>query len=158
MVKKVLKWTIIILFVAFAGIQFVRPNYSNPPVSEANRLESTTQVPDDVKQIFARACNDCHTNETRWPWYSNIAPLSWSIVNHVDEGRRHLNFSEWNTYDLRKKTSKLDEVCDEMVDKLMPHDQYLWLHPEAKVSAEDIRRVCEWTEAESERLSPSKPE
>lgn len=151
--KKILKWTVIVLFVAFAGIQFVRPNYSNPPVNEQERLEATTQVPEDVRAIFVRACNDCHTNETKWPWYSNIAPMSWSIVDHVEEGRRHLNFSAWNTYDLRKKKGKLDAVCDEMTDKLMPHNQYLWLHPEAVVTAEDIRRVCEWTEAEKEILS-----
>lgn len=151
--KTFIKWAVVVLFVAFAGIQFIRPDYSNPPVSEPDTLQATTQVPADVEQIFVRSCNDCHTSKTRYPWYSNIAPLSWNIVEHVDHGRSHLNFSLWNTYDLRKKRKKLDEVCDEMTDGRMPHGQYLWLHREALVSAEDIKTICDWTKQESDRLA-----
>ncbi len=151
--KKIIKWTVIVLFVAFACIQFIRPEYSNPPVTEADTLQATTQVPENVEKIFVRSCNDCHTSKTIYPWYSNIAPLSWNIVNHINDGRRHLNFSVWNTYELRKKRKKLDEVCDQMTDGLMPLDQYLWLHRDALVSAEDIKAVCDWTKQESDRLA-----
>ncbi len=150
--KKFLKWTVVILFVAFAGIQFIRPEYSNPPVNEQEALEATTEVPENVRQIFARSCNDCHTNKTDYPWYSNVAPLSWQIVEHVDHGRSHLNFSAWNTYDLKKKRKKLDEVCDEVTDGVMPLGQYLWLHGNAVLSREDVNTICDWTRQESERL------
>jgi hypothetical protein len=151
--KKFIKWLVIVLFVAFAGIQLIRPDYRNPTTNEQETLEATTQVPENVAQIFARSCNDCHTNKTRYPWYSNVAPLSWSIVEHVNHGRSHLNFSSWNTYELRKKRKKLDEVCEQMTDGLMPHTQYLWLHREALVSAEDIKTICDWTKQESDRLA-----
>lgn len=151
--KKFLKWTVVILFVAFAGIQFIRPEYSNPPVNDQEALEATTEVPENVRQIFARSCNDCHTNKTDYPWYSNVAPLSWQIVEHVDHGRSHLNFSAWNTYDLKKKRKKLDEVCDEVTDGVMPLGQYLWLHGNAVLSREDVSTICDWTRQESERLA-----
>lgn len=151
--RKFIKWTVIILFVAFAGIQFIRPQYSNPPVNEQEALEATTQVPENVRQIFARSCNDCHTNKTDYPWYSNVAPLSWQIVEHVDHGRSHLNFSVWNTYELRKKRKKLDEVCEQVTDSEMPIGQYLWLHGNAVLTRDDVKAICDWTQQESERLA-----
>ncbi len=151
--KRILKWTVIVIFVIFAGMQFIRPEYSNPPVNEQETLQATTQVPDNVEQIFVRSCNDCHTNSSIYPWYSNVAPLSWQIVDHIKDGRQHLNFSVWNTYDLSKKRKKLNEICGEMTDGAMPHNQYLWLHAEAKISAEDIETVCNWTKQEREKLT-----
>ena len=150
--KKIIKWTVVILFVAFAGIQFIRPEYSNPPINEQDTLEATTPVPENVRQIFERSCNDCHTNKTAYPWYANVAPLSWQIVNHIKDGRRHLNMSVWNTYDADKKRKKLDEVCDEITDGAMPIDQYLWLHRNANLSPDDVKTLCDWTAQEREKL------
>jgi len=116
-------------------------------------LEATTQMPENVRQIFVRSCNDCHTNKTTYPWYSNVAPLSWQIVDHIDHGRSHLNLSVWNTYELRKKRKKLDEICEQVTDGEMPLDQYLWLHFDAKLSPEDVKAICDWTQQESEKLA-----
>jgi Haem-binding domain len=150
--KKIIKWAVIVLLVAFAGIQFIRPEYSNPAINQPDTLEATTPVPENVEQIFTRSCNDCHTNKTTYPWYSNVAPLSWQIVDHVKDGRRHLNFSVWNTYNTDKKRKKLDEVCSEVTDAAMPIGQYLWLHGNAVLSQEDVKTICDWTQQERERL------
>jgi hypothetical protein len=151
--KKVLKWIVIVLFIAFIGIQFVRPNVSNPPINENETLEATTRVPENVEKILERSCNDCHTNKTLYPWYSNVAPISWTLADHINDGRRHLNFSVWNTYDKDKKRKKLREVCDEVSESAMPIGQYLWLHGNAVLSKEDVQTLCDWTQAEAERIA-----
>jgi len=158
MIKKILKWAAIAIFVVFVGIQFIRPDYGSVAAfNPENTLESTVTVPADVNAVLARSCNDCHTSQTTYPWYSNIAPLSWGIASHIKDGRRHLNFSEWNSYDTAKKRKKLSEVCGEMEEGQMPLDQYLWLHPSAKVTPAEIKAVCDWTEVEREKLAKVTP-
>lgn len=151
--KKVLKITAVVLVVAFIAIQFYRPDRTNPPVVQAETLEATTVVPENVEAILKRSCNDCHTNATVYPWYSNVAPLSWGLAGHIEDGRRHLNYSVWATYDAKRKKRKLDETCDEVTNGSMPHNQYLWLHRGAKLSEDDKKILCDWTEAEKARLS-----
>jgi len=145
-VKKTLKIIVIVLFAAFIAIQFYRPDRTAPPVVEAETLEASTQVPEEVEQILTRSCNDCHTNKTNYPWYSQIAPASLFLASHVDEGRRELNFSIWNTYETRRKRRKLDEICEQVTERYMPLPSYLWIHRDAKFSDEDIKILCDWTE------------
>ena len=153
--KKVLQITIVLFFLAFAGIQFIRPNRTNPPVNQQLTLESQTEVPADVSAVLKRSCNDCHSNETIYPWYSNIAPISWEVVEHIELGRAELNFSEWGNYKIDQKLRRLDEMCEEIESGEMPHDQYLWIHWDAVLSDEEKRKVCEWTEKEVEKLRAS---
>lgn len=143
--KKALKISVVAIFAVFVLIQFVRPERTNPPVKPEQTLESSMRVPEDVRKILKRSCYDCHSNETVYPWYSNIAPISWELVEHIRVGRGELNFSEWNTYDAQKKERKLDEICDEIESGEMPHYQYLWIHRDAKLSAADIKALCGWT-------------
>ena len=100
---KYVKIAAVILFVAFIGIQFYRPDFTNPPVVEGENLLAGNQVPENVKAILSRSCNDCHTHETVYPWYSQISPASWFLADHIDHGRSDLNFSIWNTYETRAK-------------------------------------------------------
>jgi hypothetical protein len=150
--KKALKIIAVVLFVAFIVIQFFRPDFTNPPVTQAETLEATTQVPENVQAILKRSCNDCHTNQTEFPWYSKIQPSASFLKGHIDDGRRHLNFSVWNTYEMRKKRNKLEEVCEQVEGKMMPLPSYLWLHWSAKLSDEDGRILCDWAKAEKARL------
>lgn len=150
--KKFLKVIVVILFVGFVAIQFYRPNQTNPPVVEAETLQATTQLPENVGKILERSCNDCHSNQTVYPWYSRVAPFSWLLSEHIEDGRRHLNYSVWATYDNKRKRKKLDETCEQVETGEMPHDQYLWLHGDAKLSEEDKRILCDWTEAEKAKL------
>jgi hypothetical protein len=102
--------------------------------------------PQPVSAILDRACLDCHSNETKWPWYSNIAPVSWLVRSHVDEGRKHLNLSEWLKPDETafSSWSDLEGVCTSVRDGNMPLPYYDWLHPEAKLSPADRQALCAW--------------
>src|SRR4051812_28292081 len=87
---------LILLLVAFIGIQFVRPDRTNPPAAPAASL--ATAAPPAIRTVLDRSCGDCHSNQTRWPWYSNVAPMSWMVASHVHDGREHFNYSEWTAY------------------------------------------------------------
>jgi hypothetical protein len=104
-----------------------------------------------VAAILERSCNDCHSSETSWPWYSNVSPVSWFLKQHVDEGRRELSFSEWATYPKRKRERKLHEICEQVESGQMPLASYLPLHPSARLSDEDKRVLCDWARQEEER-------
>ena len=151
-VRKVLKWLAVVVAVVFLGLQFVRPARTNPSVDQAQTMSAHLQVTPPVAAILDRSCHDCHSNSTRWPWYSNVAPASWFLVDHVNEGRGHLNFSEWGKLDKRQADKKLEEMCEEVSEKLMPIDSYTWIHRSAKLSDADIKTLCDWTKAEQARL------
>ncbi len=151
--KKVLKIIAVVFVVAFIAVQFYRPDRTNPPIVEAETLEATVQVPENVAAILKRSCSDCHSNQTVYPWYSNVAPFSRLLSNHIEEGRRELNFSIWATYDARKKKRKLDEICEQIEIGEMPFNQYLWLHRDAQLSEDDKKLLCEWTTAEKSKIT-----
>ena len=155
MMKKILKITIIILFVAFVAIQFYRPAKTNPPIIETETLEAATDVPEAVVKILSRSCNDCHTNNSNYPWYSEVAPMSWGVIDHINEGRRELNFSTWETYNPKRKKHKLEEICEMVTSGEMPHYQYLWIHWDARLTDDDKKIMCDWTDTEKMKLPQS---
>ncbi|HET6889934.1 MAG TPA: heme-binding domain-containing protein [Pyrinomonadaceae bacterium] len=151
-VLRVLKWFGVAIVCLFVGLQFVRPARTNPPVDPSQTIEARLQVPPHVASILDRSCKDCHSNATRWPWYSNVAPFSWLLVDHVIEGRDNLNLSEWGHLDNRRVDDKLEEICDEVKIGAMPIDSYTWIHRSAKLSQEDVKTLCEWANAERVRM------
>ena len=157
MVKRILQIIALLLFVGFVAIQFIRPDFSNPPINQAETLEASTQVPENVQKILTRSCNDCHTNTTVYPWYSNIQPGASFLKGHIDEGRSKLNFSNWNTLEIGKKRRKLGEICQQIQSKEMPLPSYLWVHWASKLSDEDIKTICGWTDAERAKLDTTEP-
>jgi len=152
MLPKVLKWIGIGLVCVFLGLQFVRPARTNPPVDPSQTMQARVQIPAEVATIIDRSCQDCHSHSTRWPWYSNVAPFSWLLVDHVNEGRQHLNLSEWARLDTRRASKKLEEICEEVTDGTMPIESYTWIHRSAKLSAEDVKTLCDWANAERARM------
>ncbi|HEY3024980.1 MAG TPA: heme-binding domain-containing protein [Pyrinomonadaceae bacterium] len=152
-VRTVLKWLVIVLACLFIIIQFRRPARTNPPIDQSQTIEAHAQMTPQVASILARSCNDCHSNKTVWPWYTNVAPVSWFIVDHVNEGRSNLNLSEWGRYDQRRQGKKLEQMCDEVKDGAMPLSSYTPLHPGTELSPDDIKTLCDWTEAERARLA-----
>jgi len=124
--------------VILIGLQLVPVDRSNPP--EHGR----PAAPTEVQALLQRACYDCHSNQTQWPWYSRIAPLSFWLAQDVKEGRRELNFSTWGKYDQRRKTRKLKEVAEQVERGDMPLWYYLPLHPEAELSAQDRELIIQW--------------
>ena len=154
MFVKILKWTMITLAIAFGALQFIRPERTNSPIDETRTLQARAHVAPQIAAILDRSCNDCHSHQTRWPWYSNVAPVSWYVVEHVDEGRGELNFSDWAQYSPDEQQSMLKHICGEVKSGSMPLKSYLRLHPEAALSGEDVRALCDWARAESQRVSP----
>lgn len=106
-----------------------------------------------VSAIVDRACRDCHSNQTEWPWYTNVAPVSWWITDHVNEGRKNMNISEWGKLASDRQDKKLRQICDQVEDGAMPLSSYLPMHPKAKLSDLDKKTLCDWTRAERARLS-----
>jgi cytochrome c551/c552 len=154
--RKLLKWTAIVLVVLFLGIQLMRPARTNPAVDESQTIEARTQMTPQAKAIFERSCNDCHSNKTVWPWYTNVAPISWWIAGHINEARQNMNLSEWAKLDRDRQDRKLRQICDEVTDGGMPLPSYLPMHPKAKLSEEDKKALCDWTAAERQRLVGAK--
>lgn len=144
-----------ILTLGFIAAQWVRPAHTNPPYSSGQTMESMIDTPPDVHAILARACADCHSNETNWPWYSYVAPASWFVVGHVNKGRRFIDFSTWVRPGREPVDSidRLKAMCREVRNGNMPLSSYKLIHWHSWLSAADVSRICEWSEAEQRRLS-----
>jgi hypothetical protein len=149
---KLLRWLLVIVICALFIVQLIRPARTNPAIDLSQTVESRLQLTPEAAAILDRSCNDCHSNKTRWPWYSNVAPVSWFVIDHVDDGRRHLNFSEWQRYTPREVDGLLQGICGEVKAGDMPLTSYTPLHPGAKLSQEDVKILCDWTTAEQARV------
>lgn len=135
-----LKTFVPVLFVGmFIGMQFAPVEMTNP------RVRADIVAPQEIKDILVRACYACHSNETKWPVYSYIAPTSWFTAGHVNEARGHLNFSNWETQTVRRKIRKLEQIGEWISDRRMPLPSYLWLHDDAELSRDDITKLIQWT-------------
>jgi len=131
--------------VLFVLAQLVPVERTNPPV------EQDVAAPAEVDAILRRACYDCHSNETVWPWYARVAPVSWLVVRDTNEGREHLNFSTWNRLSAADRQHAFDEMADEVESGGMPLPIYLPLHPEARLSAADKAAIGAWIRAAGAR-------
>ncbi len=151
--KTWLKRIALFLLVVFAGAQVVRPDRSTPPTDPSQTIFARAQVAPKAERILRRACRDCHSHDTSWPWYTNVAPVSWWIADHVRHGRSHMNYSEWGKLTPKQSGILLDEMCGEVTKRAMPLPVYLPLHGHARMNDEDIKDFCAWTEEERKRLA-----
>ena len=133
-----LRWVALGLGVVFLALQFVPVDRVNPPI------ERNVDAPGEVERILRRACYDCHSHETRWPWYSHVAPLSWWIADHVEPGRGDLNFSQWPTFDFVEQGLALEDIEEQIRKGEMPLRSYLILHSEARLTQEDRETLLDW--------------
>ncbi len=156
--KKWLKLAGYAVLAAFVVAQFFRPERSNPPIDANRTVQAHLQVPANVDALLQRACQDCHTHNTSWPWYSNISPVSWFVADHVNAGRRHLNFSDWAKYDAKRADHKLEEFIEMVGQRAMPLPSYLPLHSHARLSDDDVRVLVEWAKAERARMEENAEE
>ncbi len=133
-------WKVIIIIVIgiLLLIQLFPGNRTNPPAT------GEIQTSAEINKILQKSCYDCHSHQTRWPWYSRIAPSSWLVIHDVDEGREHLNFSTWNNYTSREKIKIYEEIREVLEEEEMPLKPYLWLHPEAGLSEVDKQILYQW--------------
>jgi hypothetical protein len=125
-----------------AGMQFIRPKQTNPSIDPALTFEASAKPSPKLAAIIRRACKDCHSNQTVWPWYNQIAPGSWLIARDVNQARRHLNFSEWGRLTPEKADNRIDEICQEARSHSMPPFQYTLLHASAKLTKDEIETLC----------------
>jgi len=152
-VWKVLKALFFAIVLLFLVAQIKRPARTNPTIDESQTIFARRQMPPEVAAIVDRSCADCHSNKTVWPWYTNVAPVSWWITDHVNSGRKIMNLSEWGKLDRDRQDKKLRQICDQVEDGAMPLPSYLPMHTKAKLSEQDKKTLCDWTEAERARLS-----
>lgn len=156
--KKVVKLAVIAIAVAFLAIQFFQIDKANPPINESETLEAAVKVPPDVTIILGRSCNDCHTNKTVYPWYAYVQPAGWFLRSHIDDGKRHLNFSIFATYDAKKKAKKLEEICEQVTSAEMPLPSYTWIHRDAVLTGSEREALCAWADGARALLSaPAAP-
>ncbi|MBP6756677.1 MAG: heme-binding domain-containing protein [Bacteroidia bacterium] len=143
----------IAFIVVFIVIQVFRINKTITPVNEQTDFMAVTQTNPEVATILKNACYDCHSNQPTYPWYTSVAPVSWWIKNHINEGSKHLNFSIWQTYTVKRKDHKLEE-CVEMIEEgEMPMNSYTWMHPEAKLTDAQKQLLIDWFKAEKAKLN-----
>ena len=135
-----MKRTLLIFLIVFIAMQFIRLEQTNIAVEK----ELEIKAPLEIMTMFKQSCYDCHSNEVKWPWYSQIAPFSWTITKHVDNGRKWLNFSIWETYTKEEKEKKLKGIY-RTAYAIMPLPTYIWLHEEADLTREQRNLIRDWT-------------
>ena len=147
-----LRGTAISAFAAFALIQLIPVQRTNPQFDSVGTFWASTSAPPQIIATFQRSCQDCHSNVTKWPWYSHIAPASWVIISDVNGGRRHFNVDEWSSYSMPKKQDRLTKTCEEVKSGGMPDSKYRFFHRSAKVSEQERIALCEWAETARQAL------
>ena len=135
------------LLVLLAVAQFIPASRTNPTSDPGESIFAMATVPPDASAIFQRSCQDCHSNRTKWPWYSHVAPVSWVVASDVNEGRNHFNADEWGSYSLEGKHTKLSKICEELKSDGMPDSKYTLIHRSAKLSEQERTALCDWAEA-----------
>lgn len=147
MLKKILLGLLIVVIL----VQFFQPPHNNGSAATANDITHSVQVPDSVMGLLKIACYDCHSNYTRYPWYSKITPVNWWLNNHINEGKRKLNFSEF-TGSYKRKMKKLDETGELTEKHEMPIGSYLWIHKDARLDKAQRQLIIDWANAAQKQL------
>ena len=159
MIKKVAYILLAILII----IQFIRPARNISSAEQVNHISKKYTVPANVNTVLEKACNDCHSNNTVYPWYTNIQPVGFWMDDHVKDGKDELNLSEFLTYSPKKARHKMEEVVDMVKEGEMPLDSYTWIHTEAKLTQEEKTALTDWASAlaaqitKENNLPPSEP-
>ena len=141
-----MKKIIIALIILFLLAQFIQPQKNRVPDGEEHieQLQQKLSLPDNVHNMMKVACYDCHSDHTRYPWYDNITPVNFWVKDHIDHGKEHLNFSDFEKYTVRRKDHKLEEIAEEVEKEAMPLESYLYTHYDAKLTEEQRKAIIDW--------------
>lgn len=139
--KKYILWG---LLAALVIIQFFRIDKTNPETDPAKDFLAINNAPAEMAEMIKASCYDCHSNQVVYPWYTNVAPISWWVKKHINEGRDELNFSEWGDYKQKRKDHKMEELYSEVEHKKMPLKSYLIIHGDAKLDDAKIKEMTDW--------------
>src|SRR5690349_10711076 len=147
----------LILLVILIVIQFIHPKPNKSPGDQPNNIGNSFSIPADVKSIMQKACNDCHSNNTRYPWYSNIQPVDWWLTNHIKDGKKELNFDEYTNRSLRYQYHKMEEAIEQVKENKMPLDSYTWIHKDAKLNDSEKGQFIAWAESVMDNMKSKYP-
>lgn len=145
--KKAVFWAIGIVVV----MQFIRPDFTNPQVDEKAALNTDTQV----MSVLKHSCYDCHSSETEYPWYHNIAPVSWVMSDNISRGRHALDFSNWANIDAKTKITRMERAKQLVNNEMMPKSEYLWMHKNAVLNPEEKQMLERFFDAQIKELGSS---
>jgi hypothetical protein len=145
--KKFFKGLLFILLIVFVILQFFRPKKNISDTPAINDITKVYTVPTNVMASLQTSCYDCHSNNTKYPWYSNIQPVAWWLADHIEEGKKEINFNEFASYSLRRQYRKFKEINDQLEEDEMPLKSYTIIHGDAKLSKEQKVQIYNWTNA-----------
>ena len=147
------KKILLTLLIVFIAIQFVRPAKNKSAQVLPTDITKTVNIPDEVSDIFENSCYDCHSNNTRYPWYFTIQPMGWMMARHIKNGKEKLNFSEFGSYTTRRQISKLKGISNSIKDDMMPLSSYTLMHKNAMLSQTDKTIIRDWTQKTADSIS-----
>ncbi len=145
--KKFLRIFLVVIVVVFIAIQFFKPKRNIQTAPSPNDIVAHFNVPTDVQNVLYRSCYDCHSNNTTYPWYANVQPAAWWLDDHVQEGKKELNFNEFSKYRLRRQYRKLKEIIDQVKEGEMPLESYTFVHRDAKLTQIERELLMNWAGA-----------
>lgn len=145
------------LLVALIIIQFIHPKKNKAEGSQPNYIGNNFTVPADVKTILEKACNDCHSNNSNYPWYANLQPVHWWMEKHIKDGKKHLNYDEYTNRPIRYQYHKMEETIEMIKEGEMPLNSYTWTHKDAKLSEEEKTKLISWAESVMDNMKSKYP-
>jgi len=140
------KKILLIIVAILIAIQFIRPSKNQSNDALTSNISNVYPVPQDVSMILKKACNDCHSNNTVYPWYSQVQPVGWWLNNHIEEGKGELNFNEFAAYRIGRQYKKMEEVIDQVKKGEMPLSSYTLIHTNAKLTEEEKQKLINWAQ------------
>ncbi|WP_025762848.1 heme-binding domain-containing protein [Dyadobacter tibetensis] len=153
-----MKKVLIAILLILVAIQFIRPTPNVSAEMSLNDVEEHYYVPEGVKISLDKACRDCHSSNTRYPWYSQIQPVAWWLNSHIEDGKKHFNLSEFAAYSPKKADHKLEELIESQTDHWMPLESYTFIHSEAKLTETERQEMIDWATALRREIQKSHPE
>lgn len=138
---KTVKIILLILLVAFVGIQFIPTERNQTDIVPVTDFMLVNNVPNNIKNNLQVSCYDCHSNNTKYPWYNKIQPVAWFLEEHIKDGKKELNFNEWESLSNRRKASKLRSIIKQIESGEMPLNSYTLIHKDAKLSSEETNEI-----------------
>ena len=153
MFKKIM----LVLLAALVVIQFIHPKKNKTEGSQPNYIGNAFAIPAEVKTILAKACNDCHSNNTTYPWYTNFQPVHWWLDKHINNGKKEINFDEYTSRSLRFQYHKMEEVIEQIKDGKMPLNSYTRIHKNTKLTEEEKAKITGWAETVMDTMKAQYP-
>jgi hypothetical protein len=156
-IMNILKKVLFLLFAVFIAIQFIQPARNTSGQVLPTDISKTVSVPENVHAILQTACFDCHSNNTRYPWYNYVQPAAWILANHIKHGKKDLNFSEFGSYSTRRQQSKFKSIASQIEDGEMPLYSYTMIHKNARLTKEEKLVIIKWAQNEKDSLDKINP-